>query len=119
MASSTGYGALAASAAQSIPIFDGDKKSFSDFDFKVKAVCLDLGLDDILLRPQEWQQTVVALQRRVDTVELWVFPPVQLRLQALPPLLIRPVWLINLLSPPSNQSPSFWLGFLLDASHHL
>jgi len=35
-------------------------------DWKLKAVALDLNLDDILLRPTEWQATVRALQQRVD-----------------------------------------------------
>ena len=62
----SGYGTSAASAAQSIPELDGNRKSFSDFDWKLKAVALDLNLDDILLRPAEWQATVRALQQRVD-----------------------------------------------------
>ena len=62
----TGYGP-AASAAQSIPIFDGNNKSFADFNFKLKAVAFELNLDEILLRPQEWLSGFTALQRRVES----------------------------------------------------
>ena len=61
-----GYGPMLASAAQSIPEFEGDRKTFADFDFKLKAVAYDLGLDDLLLRPQEWQASLRALQQRVE-----------------------------------------------------
>ena len=61
-----GYGPMLASAAQSIPEFEGDRKTFADFDFKLKAVAYDLGLDDLLLRPQEWQASHRALQQRVE-----------------------------------------------------
>ena len=64
--SPTGYGP-AASAAASIPIFDGNNKSFADFNFKLKAVAFELNLDEILLRPQEWFSGYTALQRRVES----------------------------------------------------
>ena len=64
--SSTGYGP-SSNAAAVLPVFDGNKKSFRDFDFKLKAVCFELNLDDILLRPGEWQASVAALQRRVES----------------------------------------------------
>jgi len=63
----TGYGPMLASAAHSIPEFGGDRKTFADWDFKLKAVAYDLGLDDLLLRPQEWQASLRALQQRVAT----------------------------------------------------
>ena len=63
---STGYGPMLASAASSIPEFGGDRKTFADFDFKLKAVAYDLGLDDLLLRPQEWKASFQALQQRVE-----------------------------------------------------
>jgi ribulose kinase len=57
--SSTGYGAPAASPASasamlSIPEFDGNRKAFTAFDFKLKAVCYDLNLETILLKPEEY-----------------------------------------------------------------
>ena len=61
----SGYGP-SSNAAAVLPVFDGNKKSFRDFDFKLKALCFELGLDVILLRPSEWQASIAALQRRVD-----------------------------------------------------
>jgi hypothetical protein len=57
---------MLASAAHSIPEFGGDRKTFADWDFKLKAVAYDLGLDDLLLRPEEWQASLRALQQRVE-----------------------------------------------------
>ena len=57
---------MLASAAQFIPEFGGDRKTFADWDFKLKAVAYDLGLDDLLLRPQEWHASHPALQQRVE-----------------------------------------------------
>ena len=42
---------MLASAASSIPEFGGDRKTFADFDFKLKAVAYDLGLD-VLVAPK-------------------------------------------------------------------
>ena len=38
----TGYGPMLASVAQSIPEFGGDHKTFADFDFKLKAVAYEV-----------------------------------------------------------------------------
>ena len=57
-------GSPAASAA-SLDKFSG--VNFDDWDYKLKAICFQQGLGDILLHPDEWQQTVAALQRRVDS----------------------------------------------------
>ena len=57
----------ASAASQSLPVFDGKRQSFADWNFKLKAVCFDLNLDDILLRPQEWNEAHIALQRRVES----------------------------------------------------
>ena len=61
----TGYGP-AASAANSIPEFSGDVKSFADFEFKLKAVAFEFGLEEILLRPQEWLASQEALKHRIE-----------------------------------------------------
>ncbi len=48
---STGYGLLpTAPTAHLIPKFDGNRQSFADFEFKLKAVAFDLGIEDLLLR---------------------------------------------------------------------
>ena len=60
---STGYGSPAAAAA--LDKFSG--VNFDDWDYKLKAICFQLGLGDILLHPDEWQQTVAALNRRVES----------------------------------------------------
>ena len=54
----TGYGSPAAAAA--LEKFSG--VNFDDWDYKLKAICFQQGLGDILLHPDEWQQTVAALQ---------------------------------------------------------
>ena len=66
--SQIGYGLPAASSATasamlSIPEFNGNRKEFNAFDFKLKAVCFDLNLETILLKPEEWSYTLSALQR--------------------------------------------------------
>ena len=60
-----GYG-FAASAAHSIPMLDGNKKSFKDFQYKLRACALELGLEEILLRPEEWKASQQALQQRIQ-----------------------------------------------------
>jgi len=43
----TGYGP-SATAAQGIPMFDGQRAHFSDFAFKAKCVIIDLGVATVL-----------------------------------------------------------------------
>ena len=73
--SQIGYGLPAASSATasamlSIPEFNGNRKEFNAFDFKLKAVCFDLNLETILLKPEEWSYSLSALQRRVGHLPL-------------------------------------------------
>ena len=60
--STTGYGSPAAAAA--LEKFSG--VNFDDWNYKLKAFCFQQGLSDILLHPEEYQQTVATLQRRAD-----------------------------------------------------
>ena len=61
----TGYGP-AASAANSIPEFNGDAKSFNDFDFKLRALAIEFDLEEILLEPQKWLASQEALKQRIE-----------------------------------------------------
>ena len=49
MASLTGYGPGASSA--SVPFFDGKREDFADFSYKLRAVLLELNIDDIVFNP--------------------------------------------------------------------
>ena len=82
-----GYGPMQASAAQFIPEFGGDRKTFADFDFKLKAVAaqvttLDLTTSFFVLKSgklpielfnnalNESVATVTGTQRKLDSCNL-------------------------------------------------
>ena len=62
VAGPTGYAPAATAALEK---FSG--VNFDDWNYKLKAACIPLGLSDILLHPDEWQVSFDALQRRVDS----------------------------------------------------
>ncbi len=61
---STGYGPLPSGVSASIPIFDGKREQFDDFKYKLRAVALELGFDDLLFNPDGFAATMAAAERR-------------------------------------------------------
>ena len=46
----SGYGPVGASSA-SVPFFEGKREDFADFSYKLRAVLLELNIDDIVFNP--------------------------------------------------------------------
>ena len=65
--SSTGYGPSAHAAGHAVPIFNGNRKSFEDFDFKLTAIAIDLNLDAILLHPEVWTEKMDSARSRIES----------------------------------------------------
>ena len=63
----TGYGPGTSRADRSIPLFDGERENFSIFELRLKATSMTVGLDGLLLRPEDFEEQLEVAQARLRT----------------------------------------------------
>ena len=61
----SGYGPVGASSA-SVPFFEGKREDFADFSYKLRAVLLELNIDDIVFNPTAFQKQCDIVARKAS-----------------------------------------------------
>ena len=62
----TGFGPGASRADRSIPLFDGKRENFSIFELRLKTASMSMGLDGLLLRPEDFEQQLAQARLRTQ-----------------------------------------------------